>query len=401
VKYIILIADGMADLPLDELGGKTPLEVARTPQMDQACCLGKVAMVQNTPQGLKAGSDVGNLSVMGYDPAQVFTGRGPLEAAHLGISLKANELIFRCNLVTISEGEMVDYSAGQITTSEARVLMAYLEERLDEERIHLHAGVGYRHLMTIRLDLPKSMLKTVCVPPHEIVGEQIDGYYPHGPESLCLRDAIRKSQEILSTHEINQIRIDLGENPATAIWPWSGGKMPRLETFQERFGISGSVITAVGIVRGIGALAGLKSIHVPGATGYHDTDYAGKTRAALESLKEQDFVYMHVEAADDASHNGNLRQKITVIENFDRFCVGPALRYLKEHRNTRIMIGSDHMTCIRTRAHRADPVPFIFCGSGISPGWTQAFGEGDAQASPMRFMKGHELMPFFLKESQF
>ncbi len=399
MKTIALVCDGMADEPVQQLEGKTPLEVAKTPNMNRLAKEGKVGLARTIPPGYVPASDVGNLSIFGYDPKVYYCGRGPLEAANLGIDLKEGEVAFRCNLVTVDGDRLVDYSAGQISSDEGRTLIRHLTEKLGNGKLRFHPGNRYRHLAIFQdSDAAESLLKTTCVPPHDITSWKVSEHWPKGPAARKLQELMEASKSILMDHEINQVRLDLKENPANMIWFWGQGTRPKIPTFWERWGVTGSVISAVDLVKGTGRLAGLEVIEVPGATGYYDTDYAGKAKAALKSLKKHPFVYLHVEAADEAGHNGDLRQKIAAIENFDRLVVGTILEKVESLGEVRIIVIPDHPTLVEKRTHSADPVPFVIWGHGISAGGTDRFGETSAKASGWMVEKAHEILPRLLTE---
>ncbi len=399
MKYIILVGDGMADYPIPELGRQTPLEVAKTPNMDSVAQAGKCGLVRTIPPGMKAASDVANLSILGYDPTTFYTGRGPLEAANMGVELESKEVAFRCNLITASEDILVDYSAGHISTEETKVLISSLNEKLASERIRFYPGVSYRNLLVIRGAGGIKDLSAECIPPHDITGEKISKNLPRGKGAEFLVNLMNSSRPILSNHEINHVRVDLGENPANMIWLWGQGERPNLISFRERFGITGSVISAVDLVKGIGRSIGLDVINVPGATGYYDTDYTGKAKYALDSLDQHDFVFVHVEAPDEAGHNGDIRQKIAAIENFDRLVVGAILENFKGRKDYRILVISDHLTPISLRTHTADPTPFAICGVGIDPDDKARFCEAEAKESSLRIQHGHKLIEYLIKGS--
>ncbi|HBA27684.1 MAG TPA: cofactor-independent phosphoglycerate mutase, partial [Nitrospinae bacterium] len=330
MKYIILLGDGMPDYPIDELGGKTPLEYAKTPNMDFIAKNGTVGCVKTIPDGFPPGSDVSNLSILGYDPAKYYTGRAPLEAASIGVKLSPTDIAFRCNLVTLkptdSELIMDDFSAGHISTEEAKELISAIDKKLGTEEIKFYPGVSYRHLMVWKNG--SSDLK--LTPPHDISSKNIKSYIPQGDRANILTELMNSSQMVLSNHKINKDRKNNGKNPANSIWLWGHGKAPTMPTLKERFNLTGSIIAAVDLMKGIGIYAGLTPIDVPGATGYIDTNYEGKADYALNELKEKDFVYLHVEAPDEAAHSGSLKNKIKAIEDFDKRVVGRILEGIKK-----------------------------------------------------------------------
>jgi len=398
MKYIVMVGDGMADYPIKEIGNKTPLEAAKIPNMDYIAKNGRAGLVNTIPKGFAPASDVANLSIIGYDPVKYYSGRGPLEAANMGIKLGPDDIAFRCNLVTIDEGKMADYSAGHITSEEAATLIKYLDDKLGSDKIKFYPGVSYRHLLVIKDGSLKESLRALeCVPPHDITGMTIKDYFPKGDGAKFLIKLMDDSRAILSEHEVNHVRIDLKENPADMIWLWGQGVETNMPTFREKFGIEGSVISAVDLIKGIGKSIGLNVINVPGATGYYDTNYQGKAKYAIDSLRQRDFVFVHVEAADEAGHNGDLRAKISAIENFDRFVVGAVLEKFKKEKDFRIMVLPDHNTPVSVRTHTAEAVPFAAFGRGIETNNAQAYSEAAAGATGLVFGHGHELMEYLIK----
>lgn len=396
MKYIVLVGDGMADYPLDELQGKTPLEAAKTVNMDFLARNGQVGWVKTIPDKMPAASDVANLSILGYDPEKYYTGRGPLEAANMGIELADTDTAFRCNLVTWGEDRMVDYSAGHISNREAHILINDLNKYLGTDKITFYPGVSYRHLMIIKNSV-SSLLKIRCAPPHDITGRAIAKNLPQGKDAGLIIDLMRKANVFLEHHEINKVRIDLGENPANAIWLWGQGNRPDMPKFKEKYGVSGSVISAVDLIKGIGRLLELEPINVPGATGYYDTDYLAKAKYGIDSLKEKDFVFIHVEAPDEAGHNGDLRAKIAAIEKFDSQVVGQILHHFQDSANMRVMVLSDHYTPVSVRTHTAEPVFAALYGHNIKKDNVSAFNESAAREGSLHFPYGWQLMGYFIK----
>jgi len=396
MKYIVIVPDGMADYPCEGLFGKTPLDVAKTPNMNALCQEGETGLVRTIPRNMEPASDVANLSIFGYDPQRYYTGRGPLEAANLGVKLDEDEVAFRCNLITASKDDdrLIDYSAGHISTAEAKVLISRLNEKLANEFIRFYPGVSYRHLLIIKGDKRVLTLKTV--PPHNIINEHLSDNLPSGEGAELLRDLIEKSYSILNAEEVNSVRIDLGENPANMIWLWGQGERLELPSFEERFGIRGAVISAVDLIKGIGKTIGLEAIVVEGATGYYDTNYAGKGEKAIAYLEDRDFVYEHIEAPDEAGHNGDLREKIKAIEEIDHFIIGRVREYLKVNPG-RVLVLPDHFTPVELRRHCADMVPFLISGEGISPDEIEHFSEATARKSKLRIKQGWKLMEYFLR----
>lgn len=353
MKAIIILGDGMADEPLEELGGKTPIEYANTPYMDWAAFNGACGMLRTVPDGFEPGSDVANLSVLGYSPVDCYTGRGPLEAVSMGIDIADDEIAYRCNLVTIKNGVMDDFSAGHISGEEGAELIGFLNGALPGN-LKAYPGVGYRNLLVL-----KGGRGAVTTPPHDIVGKEIASFMPDGYDGDILIDAMAVSAGAFEEHPVNLQRITGGDKPATGIWPWSGGKKPALESFKEKYGVSGGMISAVDLLNGIAMLAGMEVITVPGATGFLDTDYMAKAKYALEALERLDFVYMHVEAPDEAGHLGSVEEKVRAIERLDE-----AIGMILENTDAIIGILPDHPTPIRLKTHTSSPVPFIIVGRG-------------------------------------
>ena len=398
MKYAVLVGDGMADYPIKELKGKTPLEFSRTPNMDWIAKNGSGGKALTIPKGMEPGSDVANLSALGFDPKEYYSGRGPLEAASMNIKLAPDEVVFRCNLVTVYDGVMRDYSAGHIPTKESVEFMDLLNRELGEEGIGFYPGVSYRNLMVIKenlLDQGRGKLK--CIPPHDISGRKIKRYLPKGKGALKLRSIMEKSVDILIKHEINQIKLDLKENPANMIWLWGQGKKSKLPLFKESFGVTAGIISAVGLLKGIGKSLGMEVIDVPGATGYYDTDYNAKAKYAIDALNRLDLIFVHVESPDEAGHNGDLRNKILAIENFDHKIVGPIFRWLQANGEYRILVLPDHPTPLKLRTHIADPVPFALCGEGITQDDMMVFTEKGAGKGSLGILPGAKLMELLIK----
>lgn len=391
MKYIILIGDGMADYPIPELGDLTPLQAANKPNMDFIAKHGRNGIAKTVPDDKPPGSDVANLCIMGYDPERYYSGRGPLEAASIGVDLQKDEIAFRCNLITEKNGLLADYSSGHISSDEARVLINAVDNELGRN-CKFHSGVSYRHLLVM-----KQGERAVCTPPHDVIGQPIDDVLPRGEESEILIDLIRASKSILETHEINIKRKKNGKNIANLIWPWGQGKAPDMPTFRELYGISGSIISAVDLLKGIGKYAGLDVIDVPGATGYLDTNFAGKAAYALESLKERDFVLVHVEAPDEAGHMGNIEAKIKAIEDFDEKVVGGMLNELAGFGDYRILVLPDHPTPLSIRTHTRDPVPFALYSSNESADYVDRFDEFAAKEGVFGLVEGYKLMKLLVK----
>ena len=402
MKYVIIVGDGMADYPVESLGGKTPLMVARTPHMDWMANQGEIGLVRTIPDGFNPGSEIANLSIFGYDPVRYYTGRGPLEAASLRVNLAAVDIAFRCNLVTLkfrgSEIVMEDFSAGHITDGEAGKIIADLNKKMGTNEIQFYAGVSYRHLMVLKNGAAKfsGLEKLELTPPHDIIGKEISSFLPQ-TEELVLT-LMKESQRVLKNHPVNQARETKGLLPANSIWLWGQGHSPQMVTLKQRFGMDGYVISAVHLIKGIGMLAGLEVLEVPGVTGYFDTNYDGKAQYALRGLREKDFVYVHVEAPDEAGHMGDLQLKIDAIEAFDEKIVGAILEGMKEFKRYKILVLPDHPTPLSVRTHTADPVPYVICSNEKSaiPAHGKTFDEASAGRSGICIEKGFELIERFL-----
>jgi 2,3-bisphosphoglycerate-independent phosphoglycerate mutase len=364
MKYVIILGDGMADEPLAELGGKTPLEYAEIPNMDRIARDGRCGMLRTVPDGFEPGSDIANLSILGYDPRTTYTGRGPLEAVSMGVTLHDGDFAYRCNLVTVRDGVMEDFNAGHISNAEGAELLRDLDAALEDIRVY--PGVGYRNLMVV-----SPALGAETTAPHDIVGQPVDDYLPRGGDAEILRDCMERSEEIFADHPVNRRRLQEGKLPATGIWPWSGGKRPSIAPFREKYGLAGGMISAVDLLRGIALLAGMEVIDVPGATGFLDTDYEAKARYAVRALDHLDFVYVHVEAPDEAGHMGSVEEKVRAIERLDE-----AIGIVLDRPDTTIAVLPDHPTPIRTKTHTADPVPFAVLGKGRDD--VSAFSEDEA-----------------------
>ncbi len=392
MKYAIIVPDGAADEPLDELNGKTPLEVACTPNLRWIAQQGRVGTVCNIPEGMPAGSDVAILSLLGYSPAEFYTGRAPLEAAAQGLKVSPQAWIFRCNLVTIIDGIMEDHSAGHITTEEGRSIIAKLQEALGDDGVHFYPGVSYRHLTTIEADLD---VRTT--PPHDILGQKAKDYLPAGKGANRLLKLMEAGTALLAEEEINAVRRELGENPATNIWLWGEGKIPQLPSFKKRFGLKGAAITAVDLVRGLGKLIGWDVIDVPGATGLIDTNYEGKAAAAVAALDTHDLVLVHLEGPDEAGHNADAKGKVMGLERIDEKIVAPILQRLQaEGDEWRILVLPDHPTPCRLRTHTPDAVPFAIAGKRVEHVFSNAFTEAGAREGDLHIDTGANLMEFFL-----
>ncbi len=389
-KYVIVIMDGAADEPQAALGARTPLQAARTPNCDQIAREGFCDLVKTIPDEMEPGSDIATLSILGYDPRRYHTGRAPLEAASRDVPMNPEDVAFRCNLVTCDGTTLIDYSAGEIPTADARVLIELLDEKLGGPRRQFHPGVSYRHLMVARRASPG--VRTT--PPHDIIGQPIEPHLPVGDGDAALRQLMFDSLELLDSHEINKRRRDEGKNPANMIWLWGQGRPCLLPSFAAERGMPGMVIAAVDLVRGVGKAAGLSAPHVPGATGNLETDFAAKGRAALAALERVPFVLVHVEAPDEAAHQGSPDRKVWAIEQVDKYVVGPLYEHLRRDGNSRIMVLADHYTKLSTRTHAREPVPFAVWGKGTDA--TEAFDEINAKEGGRFIEEGWRLLDLFL-----
>lgn len=400
MKYVVVLGDGMADYPVDSLSGKTPLEVAHKPFTDTLANLSEVGLVRTIAAGLKPGSDVANLSVLGYDPKECYTGRSPLEAASIGIPLKDTDVTARANLVTLSgEGKyealtMEDYSAGEISTEEAKILIGYLKKELDTDENKLYAGISYRHCFVA----DRGKIAGDLTPPHDITGKPIKEYLPHSEAGRAYLSLMKRSYELLKNHSVNAARVKSGKRPANSLWFWGEGTKPALQNFTERYGVKGAMISAVDLLKGIGKLAGMEVIEVEGATGNYDTDFSGKAEAALAALKKgADFVYIHIEAPDECGHHGDVEHKIYSIEQIDEKvvrCVTEGLREFGEPFS--VMVLPDHPTPIKTMTHCSDPVPYLIYRSNEPVIGTAKYDEAHAAASGKFVQSGVDLMKRFL-----
>jgi 2,3-bisphosphoglycerate-independent phosphoglycerate mutase len=407
MKYVIIIPDGCADEPQEALGGKTPLQAAYKPNMDRIARQGVVGRANNVPQPLTPASDVATLSLFGYDPLVVYTGRAPLETAAMGIQLGPDDWAIRCNLVHIEDECMRDFTSGHISSEEGRLLIEALQKELGGDtgpqgaRLEFHAGVSYRNILVYRpaagTQAPFSE-QTKTQPPHDIPDRPLADYLPKGPGSDLLSSLMERSRTVLRDHPVNRKRRARmpPQRDATQIWLWGQGRAPSLKPFAEVYGKRGAIISAVDLVRGVGVLLGWQRIDVPGATGYLDTDYAAKGRAAVAALPQFDLVCVHIEAPDEASHEGRADAKVQALEEIDRHIVGPLLEALPQYGAWRILVSPDHRTTLRTRAHAYGMVPFAFAGSGVTSMGQASYDETTAEKSALVFEKGHELMRCFL-----
>ena len=401
MKYVVFLGDGMADYNQEFLGGKTPLMLANKPNIDGLLAFSEMGLCQTVPNGMKPGSDVANLSVFGYDVLSSYTGRSPLEAASIGIDLKDTDVTARANLVTLSTQEdyenkiMVDYSAGEISTLEAKVLIDYLAQNLNTDTIKLYSGISYRHCLV----KDNGVVEGNLTPPHDITGKCVNGHLPL--ENSMYLDLQKRSYELLKDHPINVERIKNGKNPANSLWFWGEGTKPCLENFYQRFGLKGGVISAVDLLKGIAILAGMQVIEVQGATGNYDTNFSGKAQACINALKNGlDYVYIHMEAPDECGHHGDSKNKIYSIEQIDEKVVGPVLNYLKTcGEDYRVLILPDHPTPLNLKTHVSDPVPFVMYKSDVRFNGTEgSYTEENALKTGIRVQSGIELMQKFIKK---
>jgi len=392
-KYAIIVPDGAADEPIEQLGERTAIEAAETPNMDKISSQGRQGLVRTVPEGMEPGSDVAQMSLLGYDPRRYYSGRAPIEAVARNIKLSLDDWVFRCNLVTIADDKMEDHSAGHISTEEATALIKELNDELSNDQLRLHPGVSYRHLLVFKgLDFDVQ-----TYPPHDYIGQKIEKILPRGKGAEMLIDLMARSQHLFANHDINKVRKDLGENEVSSIWLWGQGKRAQMESFQKRFGIKGATITAVDLARGLSKLIGFDLIDVPGATGFVDTNYQGKASATIKALNDYDLVFVHVEAPDEASHNGSVEMKKKAIEQIDRYIVGPVLEALQDYKSWRILVMPDHPTPVSNKAHSPEPVPFAMAGENVTGILHTAFGETNAAKSGFRIDNGFELMEYLLK----
>ena len=394
MKFAVLIGDGMGDYPHADLGGETVLEAAQTPNMDWIALNGRGGLIQTIPEGMHPGSDVANMELMGHDTTRGFTGRAVFEALSMGRHLEDNDVAFRVNLVTLKNGYMKDYSADHITTEEAEKLIRELDDKLGSDTVHFYPGVSYRHLMIWSNGID-SMTTT---PPHDIIGCDYAPYVPKGEGSDHALSLMKQSRAVLEGSLVNKKRSATGKLPANSIWLWGQGRKLNLLTMEKKYGIKGGVISAVDLVKGIGVAAGLKPVFVPGATGYIDTNYKGKAEAALKILEDNDFVYVHVEAPDEAGHKGDIPMKIKAIEDFDRIVVGTVLDSLKKRSDLAVLVACDHRTPIEKRTHTNEPVPFAYFGPEIEKDAMTVYSERSAEQGSTTIIKGNELLEMFFGE---
>jgi 2,3-bisphosphoglycerate-independent phosphoglycerate mutase len=398
MKYVIILPDGAADKPLPQLNGRTPLEAARIPQMNWVAQHGRLGRVVTIPAGFTPGTDVGTLTLFGYDPHRYYAGRAPIEAAARGLTVRPDELIFRCNFVTILDGHMRDFTAGHIAQAEANRLIDDLNALAQAREPALqgctfHSGVSYRNLLTVS---GAADMQLTCAPPHDIPNQPVAAHLPRGNGTERVQEIMGRARELLREHDINRARRAQGREPVTDIWLWGQGRPKSLTPFAERFGVRGVVITGVDILRGLAVMMGMKLIEVPGATGYIDTDYVGKGAAAVAALDEYDLVAVHIEAPDEAGHLGDAAEKVKALERVDELIVGPLLAAVRRHDRWRILVAPDHPTPVTTTAHDAAPPPFCFAGTGVPEGGHAAFYERAAAETGVMIDPGQGLMELFM-----
>ena len=402
MKHIIIVGDGMADLPIKELGGLTPLQAAHTPWMDCLARKGCSGMLHTIPTGFAPGSEIANLSLLGYDVASVFEGRGSLEAASMGVTIGQDEMAMRCNLITIEHGLIKNHSAGHISTEEARELILFLEEKLGGGPFHFYNGVSYRHLLTMK----GGDKRIVCTPPHDVPGAMFCNLMvqPLSPQASTTAEQLNRlivaSQALLANHPINLHRVEEGKDPANSIWPWSPGYRPQMESLLKKYGLrSGSVISAVDLIKGIGVYAGLKPVEVAGATGLFNTNYEGKAAAAIHALWFDDFVFLHIEASDEASHAGDVQLKIKTIEYLDQRIVGPLYQEVVTwDQGVTLALLPDHPTPCILKTHTSDPVPFLIWDRNILPDSVLCYNEQEAARGGYGYLSGLEFMNLFMEK---
>ncbi|MFI4910739.1 MAG: cofactor-independent phosphoglycerate mutase [Sedimentisphaeraceae bacterium JB056] len=392
-KYVIIVPDGAADDPIEMFDGKTVIEAADIPNIDKLSENGRLALVHTIPEGMTPGSDVAQMTLLGYDPKQFYTGRAPIEAVAQDIELDEDQFVFRCNLVTFADDKMADHSAGHISTEEGRQIVELLQANLGSENVTFYPGVSYRHLCVIsgiNFDLE-------TIPPHDVIGSAVEDILPKGEGADFIKDLMERSQELIAECDVNRVRQDLGENPVSSIWLWGQGTKASMEIFETKYGLKGAAITAVDLVRGIAKLTGLDVIEVEGATGLADTNYEGKTQAAIDALKDHDFVFVHLEGPDEAGHSGDAELKKTALERIDAKVVGPLIEELEKYGDWRMMVMPDHPTPVATRGHTSDPVPVVIGGAEIESRMQKPFSEQNAKESGFVIKQGYELMEYFVK----
>ncbi len=394
MKYVILIIDGAAGHPIPPHGGKTSLELARTPNLDLLTRQGRLGLTCNVPEGMEPSSAIACMSILGYNPRIYYRGRSAIEAVSMGINIGKGEIVFRCNLVAVKDGKMWDYSAGHITTTEAKKLIESLDEHLGRNGAHFYPGVSYRHIL--KLQDHEEALEAVCTPPHDIPGQTIAGHLPHGKGSELLLDLMHRSESIFKDHPVNRARISRGEVPATTIWLfWPSGQVPELPSFQQNYGLQAGMISGVDLLRGLAQMAKMDVIQVPGVTDGLDNDYVAQVEGALEALEKRDLVVVHVEAPDEAGHSGSIEHKIEAIEKTDREIVHRLRKYWGD--KFRLLVLPDHPTPIDTQTHTPEPVPFLLWGEGFTPNGGQRLTESEARASGFLIQAGYDIIKTLIK----
>jgi len=401
MKYLVVLFDGMADYPVPELGGKTPLEAADTPNIDRLAKTATVGLVKSVDDGMKPGSDVANLSILGYDPKKYYTGRSPLEAGSIGIDMKTTDVSLRCNLVTLTDEKnyedktILDYCADDISSEDAEVLVNFLAEKLNNEEFTFYNGVSYRHCLI--WDNGTTDVGTLT-PPHDITGKPIKEYIPNHPNAEKLYDLMKKSYDLLKDHPLNLERIKNGKRPANSIWLWGEGVRAQLDDFKEKYGLKGSMISAVDLLKGIGKFAGMNVVHVDGVTGYIDTNFEGKAQAAIEEFKNgQDFVYIHVEAPDECGHRNEIDNKVKAISIIDKTILGPVTDYLRTQDDFKVLVTPDHATPLSLMTHTNDPIPFFMYDSTKEAEGVDGFCEKTAAETGLFIQPGFTIMERFVK----
>ena len=400
MKYLVMLCDGMADLPFAALNDKTPMEVASKPCMDSLAKKGEVGLVKTVQDGMKPGSDVANLAVLGYDAKKYYSGRSPLEAASIGIDLKPTDVTFRCNLVTLSDEPeysdktMIDYCADDISSAEAKILIEYIEEKLGNDTFSYYPGVSYRHCLVWNNGIVDGHNLT---PPHDITDRPIKEYIPQGENVDMLYDMMKKSYDLLKDHPVNLERIKRGKRPANSIWLWGEGTKPALDSFEDKFGKKGSMISAVDLLKGIAICAKMNSVDVEGATGYIDTNFEGKCNAAIEEFKNgQDLVYIHVEAPDECGHRGEAENKVKSLEIIDKKILAPVVEFLRGYDDFAVLVCPDHPTPLCIKTHSSDPVPYLIYSSKNEIDGVDVFTEATAKATGNYIAEGYTMMEYFL-----
>ncbi len=401
MKYLVVLCDGMADYPMEELGGKTPLEAADVPNMDALAKTATVGLVKTVQDGMKPGSDVANLSVLGYDPTIYYTGRSPLEAGSIGIDMKKTDVSLRCNLVTVSDEPsyadktLIDYCADDISTEDARILIEYIEEKLGCEEFRFYTGVAYRHCLIWNNG---TMELGGLTPPHDITGRPVKEYLPTklSVNADKLQELMEKSYELLKNHPLNLARVEKGLRPANSIWLWGEGVRAELDDFKEKYGLKASMISAVDLLKGIGKFSGMNVVEVSGATGYIDTNFEGKAAAAIEQFKNgQDFVYIHVEAPDECGHRAEIENKVRAISIIDEKILGPVVEELRKMGDFKVLVTPDHATPLSLKTHTNDPIPFMIYDSTKPASGVETFNERTAKETGLYVEEGFRMMKDF------